>query len=173
MANPSDNLLWWVIPGVLAGMPMPFLHVERRLNGGGELSAFDDELPMLFSAGIRGVVSLLNIPTDAAVYTSAGFAFQCLPILDGGAPSLEQAASFVAFVEHQRAEGRPVAVHCEAGLGRTGTVLAIYLITQGESAQGAIARIRALEPLAIETPRQVRFLEEYAEWIRAKEGGKG
>jgi hypothetical protein len=48
----SNNLLWWVIPGVLAGMPMPFIHPARRLNGGGELGAFDDELSVLQAAGI-------------------------------------------------------------------------------------------------------------------------
>ena len=30
----SSNLLWWVIPGALAGMPMPYVHPERRLNMG-------------------------------------------------------------------------------------------------------------------------------------------
>ena len=37
----NGNLLWWVIPGVLAGMPMPFIHHERRLNHGGPLDAYE------------------------------------------------------------------------------------------------------------------------------------
>src|SRR5881394_1725668 len=36
-AAAADRLLWWVIPGALAGMPMPFIHPERRLNLGGPL----------------------------------------------------------------------------------------------------------------------------------------
>jgi len=43
---------------------------------------------------------------------------------------MEQASRFVQFVTEQRAAQRPVAVHCEAGLGRTGTMLAVYLIFQ-------------------------------------------
>jgi len=78
----KSNLLWWVVPRVLAGMPMPFIHPERRLNSGGPETAYDDELPQLYSAGVRAVVSLLNIPTDAAVYESAGIAFLCLPLPD-------------------------------------------------------------------------------------------
>ena len=158
-----NNLLWWAIPGVLAGMPMPFIHPERRMSGGGALTVFEDELPLLYSSGVRAVVSLLNIPSDAPVYESAGIAFLCLPVPDGGAPTMEQAEEFVCFVSEQQARGRPVAVHCEAGLGRTGTLLATYLVSQGETAGKAIQRIREVEPVAVETARQIQFLEQYAE----------
>ena len=57
---------------------MPFLHPERRLRGGGSLKEFDDELPILAEVGIGGVVSLLNIPSDAGIYGEAGFKFICL-----------------------------------------------------------------------------------------------
>jgi atypical dual specificity phosphatase len=143
-------------------MPMPFVHPERRLNLGGPLNAYDDELPELYAAGIRAVVSLLNIPTDRAVFESAGFSFLCLPVPDGGAPTPEQAGEFVRFVDEQRQAHRPVAVHCEAGLGRTGTVLAVYLISQGDTAEMAIRRVREVEKVAVETARQIVFLEEFA-----------
>jgi len=162
----KEDLLWWVIPGVLAGMPMPFIHPERRMNNGGALMAYDDDLPALHASGVRAVVSLLNISTDAPVYESAGFAFQCLPVPDGCGPSLEQATVFVRFMGEQRAQRHPVGVHCEAGLGRTGTMIASYLISQGESVEAAIARVRAAERVAIETPRQLRFLEDYAQELR-------
>lgn len=158
----AQNLLWWVIPGVLAGMPMPFIDPERRMNGGGTLEAHVDELDQLHRAGIRAVVSLLNLPQDADVYESAGFNFLCLPIPDGHAPSTEQAVGFVRFVTQQLAAERPVAVHCHAGLGRTGTMLAAYLIHRGETAEAAIRRVREAEPAAIETPLQVQFLHEFA-----------
>jgi atypical dual specificity phosphatase len=159
----SSGLLWWVMPGALAGMPMPFIHPERRLNMGGSLADYGDELPALYAAGIRAVVSLLNIPSDAGIYESAGFTFKCLPVPDGGAPSMEQAQEFIKFVSLQLANHRPVAVHCEAGLGRTGTLLATYLISQGETAASAIGRVRSAEKSAVETPRQIQFLEQFAE----------
>ena len=76
----GSGLVWWVIPGALAGMPMPFIHPERRLNRGGLLTAYEDALPALYAAGIRAVVSLLNIPSDTAVYEALGLftnAFRC------------------------------------------------------------------------------------------------
>jgi CheY-like chemotaxis protein len=160
------HLLWWVVPGVLAGMPMPFIHPERRMNQGGALTSYDDELPLLYAAGVRAVVSLLNVPSDAAVYESAGFAFHCLPVPDGGAPTIEQAQEFVGFINQQRGQSHPVAVHCEAGLGRTGTMLAVYLISEGDSAASAINSIGAKEKSAIETQRQIEFLEQYAHTIQ-------
>jgi len=132
------------------------------MNRGGPLNAYQDELPILYAAGIRAVVSLLNIPSDAAVYESAGFSFLCLPIPDGGAPTMEQANKFVQFMTAQKSAHRPVAVHCEAGIGRTGTMIASYLISQGDDARTAINKVRAVEPRAIETPRQIEFLENFA-----------
>jgi len=162
----KENLLWWVIPGVLAGMPVPYIHIDRRLNFGGPLSAYDDDLPVLYSASIRAVVSLLNIPSDASVYEPAGFSFLCLPVPDGGAPTIEQTKEFVRFVGEQKAAGRAVAVHCEAGLGRTGTILAAYLIAEGASASEAIRRVREVERVAVETARQIQFLEQYEQVMK-------
>lgn len=104
------------------------------------------------------------------MFESAGFAFQCLlqclPVPDGGAPTPEQATEFVRFVNEQRTAQRAVAVHCEAGLGRTGTMLAVYLIAQGDSAEAAIRQIPEVERVAVETPRQIQFLEQFAQRIR-------
>jgi hypothetical protein len=50
------NMLWWIIPGFLAGMRIPFVHPERRLSRGGGLAEYDDDLPALHTMGIRAVV---------------------------------------------------------------------------------------------------------------------
>lgn len=168
MTERQSNLLWWVIPNILAGMPMPFVQIERRLNHGGPLGAYNDELSDLHAAGIRAVVSLLNIPSDKSVYESAGFSFVCLPVSDGAAPTTEQVREFATFVDSQRAMGKAVAVHCEAGLGRTGTIIAAYLISKGETVQSAIARVRAAESQAIETAWQIQFLQELAEIMKVR-----
>ena len=154
----QPTFLYWAIPGVLAGMSMPFVHPERRMTGGGGLNEFCDELPELARAGIGGVVSLLNIPTDANLYAEAGFEFICLPIADGQPPNLQQVSDFVTFVDAIRKQGKGVAVHCEAGCGRTGTMLCAYLIAKGQPPDAAIKQVRAVEPSAVETAAQIDFL---------------
>jgi atypical dual specificity phosphatase len=140
---------------------MPYIHPERRLHGGGALRAFDDDFAYLYDSGIRVVVSLLNLPADQKIYEDAGFAYLCLPIADGFPPSLEQTQRFVKFLNDQQQQGKAVAVHCAAGRGRTGTMLAAYLISQGTHWLEAISRVRASEPGAIETQRQMDFLKDF------------
>ena len=41
--------VWPTCPGLLAGMPMPFIHPERRMSFGAALNAFGDELLDLHS----------------------------------------------------------------------------------------------------------------------------
>jgi protein-tyrosine phosphatase len=67
----------------------------------------------------------------------------------------------VSFVDSQLADHHPVAVHCER-TGRTGTMLSAGLISQGESPALAICRVRESESSAVETPGQIRFLEQFA-----------
>jgi atypical dual specificity phosphatase len=154
----NSSLVWWVLPGIIGGMPMPWVHPERRENLGGDLNDYDDELPTMYAEGVRGVICLLNIPGDEAVYQSAGFDFHLMPLKDGTAPTIEQTNKFLHFMDAQVARRHPVVVHCEAGLGRTGTVIASYLIAGGLVPDAAILRVRSVQPRAIETKAQVDFL---------------
>ncbi|MFN0069685.1 MAG: dual specificity protein phosphatase family protein [Limisphaerales bacterium] len=151
-----------MIPGVLAGMPMPFVHPLRRLNQGGSMAAYEDDLIKLRKAGVQAIVALLNLPSDRRVYAAAGFQFLCLPIADGQAPTPEQLHEFVRFVDGRRSEGVVTAVHCEAGIGRTGTMLAAYLIAQGHGFSSALELVRLAEPTAVETAVQIEFLRRLA-----------
>jgi atypical dual specificity phosphatase len=61
-----------------------------------------------------------------------------------------------------------VLVHCRIGEGRTGSILAAWLIRQGATAQEALARLRAIRPEAVSALVQQEALARFAtrrEWI--------
>jgi protein-tyrosine phosphatase len=57
-------------------------------------------------------------------------------------------------------------VHCEGGIGRTGTMAAAYWIARGLTVADAIARIRKARRGAVESEDQKRVLHRFAE-VRA------
>lgn len=161
--------LWWAVPGLLAGTSMPYVHPFRYDVETAALTDFDDELPVLWHSGIRAVVGLLNIPSAPETFRSAGFDYCWLPIVDGGIPTREQFEEFLRFMHKQAASRNPVVAHCVAGLGRTGVLLAAYLVTQGQDPQTAVLAVRSVRPGAVETRRQVEFLFEVESWRNAGE----
>ncbi len=84
------------------------------------------------------------------------------PVPDFTAPSLVQVSKMVQFIEESLAKGWPVGVSCGAGLGRTGTILACYLVRQGFEADAAINEVRAKRPGSIETNSQEEVVKAYA-----------
>ena len=114
----------------------------------------------------QGVSVLINLherahePSHLARY---GLTEAHLPVADFTPPSPEQRAQGVATIQQGITEGKTVAVHCGGGLGRTGTLLACYLVERGLSGEEAIARVRSVRPGSIETPAQVAAVEAYSE----------
>lgn len=64
-----------------------------------------------------------------------------LEVEDYEVPSLEELRKFIDLA-NQASEKSPLYVHCKAGIGRTGTMIACWRITQGWSADKAIEQER-------------------------------
>ena len=138
----SENFSY-VIPGKLAGSARP--------GNGGDLA---DDLRRLARRRIRAVVSLTENPLDRGLLDRFGFRSLHVPVLDFTAPALEQVERFLHFVDASLKEDLPVLVHCGAGLGRTGTMLACYLVHAGMAPGEAIETVRRARPGSIETREQ-------------------
>lgn len=148
----------WLLDGLVAGTPMP--GVVR--DTGQDLRALQD-------VGITRLISLTEKPFDPVLAAEYGIRCTFDPIPDMHAPSLSQALRLCRDIDLFCANGEAVALHCKAGLGRTGTLLAAYWIwhKQGEvSGEDAMAHIRRLEPRMIQSTVQEEFLSLLASELR-------
>lgn len=134
--------------------------------------ACDEALEELKELGIGAVVSLDEVGIPLYLMADLDLHHLHLPIPDFGVPTMEQADEFVDFVRHEKAAGRQVAVHCGAGYGRTGTMLACYLVAEGASAEEAVTSIRRKRPGSIETPEQERFVDGFAKHLGTKKASR-
>lgn len=92
------------------------------------------------------------------------------PVTDGQPPSVEQLDRMARFIEEQiETWERPVVVTCHAGMGRTGTALAGFMVYVGYQPQAAIDFIRELRPGTIETTAQQAVVHDYAEVLKGQE----
>ena len=136
----------WLIESKLAACARP--EAEAELRG-------------LRSAGIKAIISLTGTPLNPEPVKRLGFDYLHSHI--SGAPSPIQLSEIIEFIEARNAESKPVLVHCGDGKGRTGTVLAAYLVSKGATAGEAIERVRELRPGSIENVDQenaIRLFEK-------------
>ncbi|MDP9359345.1 MAG: dual specificity protein phosphatase family protein [Chloroflexota bacterium] len=117
----------------------------------------------------QGVTVLVNLHTrrhDPSRLARHGLVEVHLPVKDFSAPSPDQLEQGTAAIVGAVAAGARVAVHCGGGLGRTGTLLACYLVHQGWSAEAAVTRVRERRPGSIETAGQVAAVHAFARHLR-------
>jgi atypical dual specificity phosphatase len=150
----------FVIPGKLAGCAKP----------GGGLGNPRSDLTGLSRQGIGAVVSLTEEKLDPAALRDTGLRSLHLPVPDFQPPTRAQIGKCVTFIDACLADGLAVAVHCGAGYGRTGAMLACYLVSAGQKPAEAVKRIRALRPGSIETPEQERCVADYHKSLKTKTG---
>jgi len=142
--------------------PQGFSWVEKpHLAALARPSSLED-LRWLRAQGIEVLVSLTEDRPRRDWTEEAGLLVFHEPLEDMEAPSQEQLERAVSAIVKATARNMSVAVHCGAGLGRTGVVLAGYLVAKGSSAQSAVAKVRRLRPGSIETDEQAEAVELFA-----------
>jgi ADP-ribosyl-[dinitrogen reductase] hydrolase len=129
---------YWVIPGrLLAG----------KYPGGKNMQEVERRLGVLLDAGFNAFLDLTEageLPPYEG-YLPSGTDYLRRPISDHGVPrDPAQMGEILAEVENLLADGRRLYVHCRAGIGRTGTVVACHLIERGLAPADALVRLNEL-----------------------------
>jgi atypical dual specificity phosphatase len=121
-----------------------------------------DELHWLRAHGVEILLSLTEDPPYRAWVNEAGLMLVHVPVIDMEPPTQAQLDKCMAVLQRAHERKMGVAVHCGAGLGRTGVIVACYYVTAGMNAKNAVARVRRLRPGSIETPEQEEAVQEFA-----------
>jgi cell division cycle 14 len=148
----------WLIPGKLLAFASPY---STNIVQGYQVCTPSDMVPRFQALGVTTIIRLNNKTYDEQIFKAAGFQHLELYFADGSCPPDRILQEFLAIMETPRV----IALHCKAGLGRTGTLAGCYLIKKyGFSAAEAIAWIRLCRPGSVIGPQQ-HYLVKYFQYL--------
>src|SRR5262249_4952552 len=108
------------------------------------------------------LVSLTEDPPPRHWVNDAGLLAVNVPVPDMEPPTDRQLDHLVETIRKAQDSGMGVAIHCGAGLGRTGTGLRAYFSVPGDQPREGVEKVRALRPGSVETLEQERAVERFA-----------
>jgi atypical dual specificity phosphatase len=149
--------------------PYGFSWIEKPLLAAMARPESPEELIWLREQGIEVLLSLTEDRPRRDWVEQAGLLVFHEPLEDMEAPSQDQLDRAVSAILRANERNMGVAVHCGAGLGRTGVVLAAYFVAKGLTPSNAIGRVRRLRPGSIETDEQAEAVELYARRRKAED----
>ncbi len=156
---------WRRVHGRITKKPTNFSWlIEERLAGSGMPTTYD-EFDWVVQQGVRAVVTMTENQLPDRWTSNVDYLH--VPTQDLAAPSIDGIDAAVDFVHRHVSKDQPAMVHCAAGLGRAGTILACYLVRhKNYSAREAISEIRQKRPGSIQSDAQELAVSFYERHIR-------
>jgi len=161
MSKPGN--FWRKVHGKITKTPTNFSWlIEKKLAGSG-MPTTKEELDWIFNQGITCVVTMTENSLPESWIKNIEYLH--VPTEDLSSPDMDKINSTVDYINQQINDNSAVMVHCAAGVGRTGTILACYLIKYKKfSAKKAIDIVRKERPGSIQSESQeiaVTFFEKH------------
>jgi cell division cycle 14 len=174
--NPLNADLHEVVPGKFVALRGPLdlgaaSYRDDRARRGLRHFSPGFYVPILRELGVSAVVRLNEAAYDPAAFAAAGMEHVDLPFPDCGLPPPAVVSRFLSAAE---AAPGAVAVHCMAGLGRTGTLIALYMMKHLRfSAREAMGWLRVMRPGSV-IGEQQHYLCEVERGVQARRtAGRG
>jgi len=160
----SGNM-WRKFHGKITKRPTNFSWlIDDQLAGSGLPTSFD-EIEWILKQGVKSIVTMTENSLPEQWTTNIDYLH--VPTPDFTAPDMEKIDMAVDFIHQNITQNQAVMVHCAAGLGRAGTILACYFVKYKKySAKEAITKIRKERPGSIQSEIQelaITFYERHIE----------
>ena len=150
--------------GMITGKPDNFSWLIEGKLAGSAIPTSKDEIKWMQEEGVKSIVTIREEPLNQD--WTAGMNYLHVLSDDMGVPSFDDLKSSVDYIDKKIQNKEPVMVHCLAGLGRTGTILACYLIKYEKmSAIDAIQHVREKRHGSIQSFVQEEMIFQYAKTL--------
>ena len=157
--------VWRKVHGTVTGKPDNFSWLIENKLAGSAIPTSNDEVQWAVGQGIKSIVTVREEPLDDIWVKNVNY----LHVLsnDMGVPEFDDLVSAVDFIHSRITNNESVMVHCLAGLGRTGTLLACYLIKyQKMSANEATEKVREERPGSIQSYPQEEIIFRFEKFLK-------
>ena len=158
--------IWRKVHGTVTGRPDKFSWlIENKLAGSGIPTSIE-EVQWIIEQGVKSIITIREEPLDDDWIKDVNY----LHVIsnDMGVPEFDDLVHVVDFIHKRITSNEPVMVHCLAGMGRTGTILACYLVKyQNMSADEAIQKVREERPGSIQSYLQEDIIFQFAKSIQS------
>lgn len=149
MINPFNNFNW-IIDGLVAASEYP--DSEKKLE-------------FLKEQGVKSIVTLSEKKIDDDLIIKYKFRYLHLPIKDFDVPKMDDIKKFLRWMKLMEKWKIPTLIHCDAGIGRTGTMLAILFLSKGKTPKESIEFVKEKRNFGLESIKQESFIYEIYEII--------
>ncbi|MDE1766812.1 MAG: dual specificity protein phosphatase family protein [Thaumarchaeota archaeon] len=151
MSKPGN--LWRKVHGKITKKPTNFSWLINNKLAGSGMPTTPSEIDWVQKQGVKSIITMTEHPLPESWVR--GIKYLHVPTEDFSAPDMAQIDQAVEFIHERLQNEEPVMVHCAAGIGRTGTILACYLVKYHKSsAKDAIEKVRKERPGSIQSESQ-------------------
>lgn len=146
--------------GMITGKPDNFSWLIPEKLAGSAIPTSFEEIKWVLDEGVKSIVTIREEPLDDDWIKNVNY----LHVMsnDMSVPEFDDLTFAVDFIHRRLDDKEPVMVHCLAGLGRTGTILASYLVKyENMSADEAIEKVRKTRPGSIQSYPQEEMIFQF------------